>query len=105
APEEIHESLAHRARIRVSSIDQDQPFSFRAQTADIQARGIREAEPELEKLARSGYRTVVAFARRGEGERVAYNLGRLKVDWLDGDGRTEPGPAPGAGPLNFVQAR
>ena len=39
----------------------------------------QEAEPELEKLARSGYRTVVAFARRGEGERPAYNLGRLKV--------------------------
>ena len=64
-----------RARIRLSSIDQDQPFSFRAQAADIQARGLKEAEPELEKLARSGYRTVVAFARRGEGERAAYNLG------------------------------
>ena len=34
---------------------------------------------------RSGYRTVVAFPRRGEGERAAYNLGRLKADWLDGD--------------------
>src|SRR5437588_693088 len=105
APDEIDHTLRARARTRLSSIDQDQPFSFRAQTADIQARGIKEAEPELEKLTRSRYRTVVAFARRGEGERVAYNLGRLRVDWLDGDGRTEPGPAPGAGSLNFVQAR
>jgi transcription-repair coupling factor (superfamily II helicase) len=104
-PNKIDEALSGRARMRLSSIDQNQPFSFRAQAADVQARGIREAEPELEKLARSGYRTVVAFARRGEGERVAYNLGRLRVDWLEGDGRLEPGPAPKAGPINFVQAR
>jgi transcription-repair coupling factor (superfamily II helicase) len=83
-PDTIGGELAGRARIRLSSIDQDQPFSFRAQTADVQARGIKQAEPELEKLARSLYRVVVAFARRGEGERFAYNLGRLDVDWLDG---------------------
>ena len=82
-PERIAAALEERARIRLSSIDQDQPFQFRAQTADIAARGLKEAEPELEKLVRSGYRTVVAFAGRGEGERAAYNLGRLKVDWLD----------------------
>ncbi len=81
--EAIDHTLRRRARIRLSSIDQDQPFSFRAQAADVQARGLKEAEPELEKLARSGYHTVVAFARRGEGERAAYNLGRLKVRWLD----------------------
>ena len=44
-----------------------------------------EAEPELEKLVRSGYRTVVAFPRRGEGERAAYNLGRMKASWLGED--------------------
>jgi transcription-repair coupling factor (superfamily II helicase) len=104
-PEEIDAALADRARIRLSSIDQNQSFSFRAQAADIQARGIREAEPELEKLARSGYQTVVAFARKGEGERFAYNLGRLDVAWLDGD---KKGPAPAeqaAGPINLVHAR
>jgi transcription-repair coupling factor (superfamily II helicase) len=99
-PEEIGAALGARARIRLSSIDQDQPFSFRAQAADIQARGIREAEPELEKLARSGYETVVAFARRGEGERFAYNLGRLKVEWLDG----QPAAA-AAGRIMLTQAR
>jgi transcription-repair coupling factor (superfamily II helicase) len=83
-PERIAAALEERARIRLSSIDQDQPYQFRAQTADIAARGLKEAEPELEKLVRSGYRTVVAFAGRGEGERAAYNLGRLKVGWLDG---------------------
>ena len=87
-----------RVAIRLSSIDQDQPFAFRAQAADIAARGLKEAEPELEKLARSGYRPVVTFARRGEGERFAYNLGRLKVRWLD-DGSSA---IDGAGLLTFA---
>ncbi|MFZ0089640.1 MAG: transcription-repair coupling factor [Solirubrobacteraceae bacterium] len=101
APDQIVTQLDERARIRLSSIDQDQPFAFRAQTADIAARGLKEAEPELEKLARSGYRTVLTFARRGEGERLAYNLGRLKVRWL---GEEEAGAAtPGA--VTFAQAR
>jgi transcription-repair coupling factor (superfamily II helicase) len=94
----IGQTLNTRARIRLSSIDQDQRFSFRAQAADIQARSLTEAEPELEKLQRSGYRTVVAFARRGEGERAAYNLGRLKVQWLNGAGGAD-------GLLTFAQAR
>ncbi len=98
-PDEIEAALGERARIRLSSIDQDQRFAFRAQTADIAARGVKEAEPELEKLHRSGYRTVVAFARRGEGERAAYNLGRLKVNWLNGS-------SPDAtGTITFAQAR
>jgi transcription-repair coupling factor (superfamily II helicase) len=100
-PDEIGEALDQRARIRLSSIDQDQPFAFRAQSADIAARGLKEAEPELEKLARSGYRPVVAFARRGEGERAAYNLGRLKVRWLEDDGV----PLDGAGAITFAHAR
>jgi transcription-repair coupling factor (superfamily II helicase) len=101
APDRILATLAQRVRIRLSSIDQDQPFAFRGQAADIAARGLKEAEPELEKLARSGYRTVVAFARRGEGERFAYNLGRLKVRWL-GEGEDGAG---GAGLITFAQAR
>ncbi len=89
-PEEIGTALERRARVRLSSIDQDQRFQFRAQNADIQARALRDAEPELEKLIRSGYHTVVAFPRRGEGERAAYNLGRLRVDWLDGQAAGAP---------------
>jgi transcription-repair coupling factor (superfamily II helicase) len=100
-PEAIGAALETRARIRLSSIDQDQPFSFRAQTADTAARGLKEAEPELEKLARSGYRPVVAFARHGEGERAAYNLGRLKVRWLEQDGSAEAS----AGLITFAHAR
>jgi len=102
APEEIVAALQQRVRIRLSSIDQDQRFAFRGQAADIAARGLKEAEPELEKLARSGYRTVLAFARRGEGERLAYNLGRLKVRWLGEENGAGGGDA---GAVTFAQAR
>ncbi|MGH2873702.1 MAG: DEAD/DEAH box helicase, partial [Solirubrobacteraceae bacterium] len=70
--------LRRRAAVRLSSIDQDQPFAFRAQAAEVAARGLREAEPELEKLARSGYRTVITFARRGEGE-IARDAGLVTL--------------------------
>jgi transcription-repair coupling factor (superfamily II helicase) len=100
-PSTIEAELAQRARIRLSSIDQEQPFAFRAQSADIAARGLKEAEPELEKLERSGYRTIVTFARRGEGERAAYNLGRLKVGWLG----AENGGAGAPKTITFAEAR
>ena len=100
-PATIGADLERRARIRLSSIDQDQRFAFRAQNADVAARGLKEAEPELEKLERSGYRTVVTFARRGEGERAAYNLGRLRVGWL-GSENGDPG-APKT--ITFAEAR
>ena len=104
-PDAILAELHDRVGIRLTSIDSDHPFAFRAQAADVAARGLKEAEPELEKLARSGYQTVVTFAQRGIGERFAYNLGRLKVRWLgDGDG---PGglPEAEAGRLVMAQAR
>jgi transcription-repair coupling factor (superfamily II helicase) len=100
-PDAILGELDRKVRIRLSSIDQDQRFAFRAQTADVAARGLKEAEPELEKLARSGYRTIVTFAQRGVGERFAYNLGRLKVRWL-GEGEA---PTAEAGLLTMAQAR
>jgi transcription-repair coupling factor (superfamily II helicase) len=100
-PDEIVAALDERVQIRLSSIDQDQRFAFRGQAANIAARGLKEAEPELEKLARSNYRTVLAFSRRGEGERFAYNLGRLKVHWLDEGSEAAVGP----GLLTLAEAR
>ncbi len=106
APEPIAAELEARSRIRLSSIDQDQPYQFRGQAAEVAARSFRDAEPELEKLKRSGYRTVVAFAVRGEGERAAYNLGRLKVSWLDADSAAAGPAGPAASPdLTFAHAR
>jgi transcription-repair coupling factor (superfamily II helicase) len=83
-PDELDAALADRAALRLSSISQDQPHEFRAQSADSAARSLRDAEPELEKLVRSGYRTVVAWARRGEAERARLNLARVQAAFLDG---------------------
>jgi transcription-repair coupling factor (superfamily II helicase) len=85
SPEEVQAAVAARTRIWLSSMSSGQEIELRASAADTAARSLAEAEPELEKLVRSGYRTVVAFPRRGEGERAAYNLGRLQADWLDAD--------------------
>src|ERR1700722_13633332 len=85
SPQSIRETLDARARIWLSAHSSGQEIELRAQAADTAARSLAEAEPELEKLVRSGYRTVVAFPRRGEGERAAYNLGRLKATWLQGE--------------------
>ncbi len=93
SPEEIESVLAQRARIWLSALWSDQPIELRAQAADTAARSLAEAEPELEKLVRSGYRTVVAFPRRGEGERAAYNLGRMKATWLSEDVDAAPSGA------------
>ncbi|MBX5442916.1 MAG: transcription-repair coupling factor [Solirubrobacteraceae bacterium] len=87
-PDVVRAALDARARVALSAISGDQPVQLRGQAADTGARSLKEAETELEKLVRSGYRTVVAWPRRGEGERAAYNLARLTAAWLDG----APGP-------------
>jgi transcription-repair coupling factor (superfamily II helicase) len=92
SPDTIKAELGRRARIWLSAISQGQQIELRAQSADTAARSLAEAEPELQKLVRSGYTTVVAFPRRGEGERAAYNLGRLKASWL-GEGEDAGGSA------------
>jgi transcription-repair coupling factor (superfamily II helicase) len=82
SPGEVRAALTRRTRIWLSSLAADQELQLRAQSADTAARSLAEAEPQLEKLVRSGYRTVVTFPHRGEGERAAYNLARLKATWM-----------------------
>jgi transcription-repair coupling factor (superfamily II helicase) len=101
-PAEVEESLRRRAAVTFSSVSQDQPHQFRAQAADGAARSIREAEPELERLVRDGYSTVVAWNRRGEAERAAYNLARLRPAFVD---TGPPVAANGEGALWFAIAR
>jgi transcription-repair coupling factor (superfamily II helicase) len=92
APERLDQALERLTALRLSSISGDQRYSFRAQSADAAARSLKDAEPELEKLVRSGYRTVVAWARRGEAERAQYNLARVRAPFLDGrPAPSEPG--------------
>jgi transcription-repair coupling factor (superfamily II helicase) len=94
-PDRLLETLRDRAKISLSGLDSDQAIQFRAQAADVAARSLAAAEPELEKLTRSNYTTVVAWTSKGAGERAAYNLGRLKAQW----GADAPTP------LRFVEAR
>ena len=104
SPPEVHAALARRTRIWLSSLSSGQQIQLRAQSADTAARSLAEAEPQLEKLVRSGYRTVVAFPRRGEGERAAYNLARLKAAWLGDGGEVDVGAAPLEASLRFAAA-
>ncbi len=96
SPEEISGALAARARIWLSALSSDQEIELRAQAAQPLARSWTEAEGQLERLVNDGYRTVVTFAHRGEGERAAYNLARLRAQW--------PQAMPQAASLSFVEA-
>ena len=82
-PEEIERELAGRAHVRLYSTIGTPAVEFHAQAAGSAARSLAEAEVALEKMLRSGYRTVVTWSRRGEGERAAHNLARLSAGWLE----------------------
>jgi len=74
-----------------------QPFAFEAQRPAIAARGLAEAENELQAFVRSGNRVVVAFPHRGEALRQAQLL--RKVD----PGNLEAGqPLPRDATLQFA---
>jgi transcription-repair coupling factor (superfamily II helicase) len=96
---EVAEPLASRAALSVTAAGDDDADAFRAARAESPARSVSEAEGELEKLLRSGYRTVVAFDSRGEAERARYGLDRLDATLLEG-GRLPPDPG-----LSFAEAR
>jgi transcription-repair coupling factor (superfamily II helicase) len=91
--------LAERAALEIGGAGEDEEGAFRAARAESPARSVKEAEGELEKLVRSGYRTVVAFDSHGEAERARYGLDRLDATLLDG-GRLSPDPG-----LAFAEAR
>ncbi len=93
----VDEPLRRRARLSLGA-DAGQEHSFRAQRAEFPSRTLAEAEGELEKLVRSGYRTVVAFEGRGEAERTRYNLSRRDVPFLADRVPEEPG-------VSFAEAR
>jgi transcription-repair coupling factor (superfamily II helicase) len=94
---DVAAALAERANLSFGP-DSGQEHSFRAQRAEFPSRNLAEAEAELEKLVRSGYRTVVAFESRGEAERARYNLNRVDAAFLG----TEPPEEPG---VSFAEAR
>jgi transcription-repair coupling factor (superfamily II helicase) len=91
--------LKERAALSLTAVGEDDHDAFRAARAESPARSIKEAESELEKLVRSGYRTVIAFDSMGEAERARYGLDRLDAKILEG-GRLSPDPG-----LSFAEAR
>ena len=96
---DVADELRDRAALRVAGAGEEEEAAFRASRAESPARSIREAEGELDKLIRSGYRTIVAFDSEGEAQRARYNLDRIDARILDG------GPvSPDAG-LAFAEAR
>src|SRR5204862_1523868 len=58
---DVAEPLARRAVMALTGSGDEDEDAFRAARAESPARSIREAEAEISKLLRSGYRTVVAF--------------------------------------------
>jgi transcription-repair coupling factor (superfamily II helicase) len=94
---DVAEPLQARAGLSLGA-DAGQEHSFRAQRAEFPSRTLAEAEGELEKLIRSGYRTVVAFESRGEAERTRFNLSRIDVPFL----ADEP---PEEASVSFAEAR
>jgi len=95
---EIQDELSSRASLRLGPPGEDPDWAVRAQRADFASRTPAEAEAELEKLARSGYRVVVAFPGQGEAERTRYALSRLDPPMLD---ESDPPPT---GQVTFAVA-
>src|SRR5439155_5630041 len=60
-----------------------QPFSFEAQRPAVAARGLAEAENELNAFVRAGHRVVVAFPHRGEALRTENLLRRVDAPLLE----------------------
>ncbi len=96
APAVIEDQLERRAHVRLHSLAGSSAIEFHAQAASAAARSLAEAEAQLERDLRSGYRTVVTWRRRGDGERTAHNLARLSARWLE--------EAPPPDRLTFAQA-
>ena len=96
---EVAEPLAERAALRIAGTGDGHGFEFRAQAPASPARSIGEAESQLERELRSGYRVVVAFEHEGEADRTRYNLDRLEAH------RLVAAPAEGEPGLFFAEAR
>jgi transcription-repair coupling factor (superfamily II helicase) len=87
---DVAEPLERRALLTVRSPSEDDAEGLRAQVPTSAARTISEAESQLERELRSGYRVVVAFESRGEAERARYNLDRVDASFLESRPADEP---------------
>jgi transcription-repair coupling factor (superfamily II helicase) len=78
-PDELLEQLENDAALIVNNLIAEPGVpELRAEHPGSMARSFEAAEIEIEKLQRSGYRTVIAWTRQSELERAQYNLARVK---------------------------
>ena len=80
------EELAPLELSRAAELDpfpRGQPFAFEAQRPAIAARGLAEAENELQGFVRAGHRVVVAFPHRGEALRQKAMLRKVDPETLE----------------------
>src|SRR6266545_4755709 len=84
--EEGLEPVTLKRAARLDTLPAGQPFAFEAQRPALVARGLAEAENELNAFVRAGQRVVVAFPHLGEALRQQNLLRRADARLLeDGD--------------------
>ncbi len=88
SPERLANQINERAALRISNVSAGEGgdavrAELRAERPHSMARGFEAAEVELEKLLRSGYRTIVSWNRRSELDRARYNLARVRPEPLE----------------------
>ncbi len=93
APDALNEALNARAKASLSVHDSGQEITWRGGAPATVAKSLKEAEPELERLTRDGYTVLVAFPRKGDGERAALNLVRTSVTRVEDLDAEEPAVA------------
>jgi transcription-repair coupling factor (superfamily II helicase) len=90
--EELGEELVADGAAELEPLPRGQAFSFDAQRPALAARGLAEAENELNALVRAGLRVVVAFSHRGDALRTENLLRRTSARLL-GQGEALPAGA------------
>jgi transcription-repair coupling factor (superfamily II helicase) len=81
--EELGEELELGPASELDPLPQGQPFAFEAQRPALAARGLAEAENELQSFVRAGVRVVVAFPHRGDALRTQNLLRRVEAGLLE----------------------
>jgi transcription-repair coupling factor (superfamily II helicase) len=89
-PDEVGETLAELGAgldlmdaAELDPFPRGQAHAFEAQRPAVAARGLAEAETELDAFVRAGNRVVVAFPHRGEALRTANLLRRVEARILE----------------------
>jgi transcription-repair coupling factor (superfamily II helicase) len=77
---------------RLDPLPQGQPHAFEAQRPAVAARGLAEAENELQSFVRGGLRVVVAFPHRGDALRTQGLLRRVDAALLPPGETLPPDP-------------